>query len=223
VNRGLHTVRLRLKPITLHLGDRDSVKLSNMVGKGKDKYVYKILGQEQVVKVIRQKNRGSCILREAQHEKILRDYGIESAPYLRYDPKGNWIIKEYVRDPTVRDLIKSRSELIFSEALVSALFALNERLCRAKIWMDMNPANWVLKFSGDASYLLSLEPVIEEDRFLPFPGLFLPLWIREFKNFRMSTKRHRELKTAWEREDRFVFWRKYFGKKFPTLHFWRLT
>jgi hypothetical protein len=223
MNRGLHAVRLRLKPVTLHLGDGDSVKLSKMVGKGKDKYVYKILGQEQVVKVIRQKNRGSCILREAQHEKILRDYGIESAPYLRYDPKGNWIIKEYVRDPTVRDLIKSRSELIFSEALVSALFALNERLCRAKIWMDMNPANWVLKFSGDTSYLLSLEPIIEEDRFLPFPGLFLPLWIREFKNFRMSTKRHRELKTAWEREDRFVFWRKYFGKKFPTLHFWRLT
>ena len=225
MNRGLHTVRLRLKPVTLHLGDGDSVKLSKMVGKGKDKYVYKILGQEQTVKVIRQKNRGdnSCILREAQHEKILRDYGIESAPYLRYDPKGNWIIKEYVRDPTVRDLIKSRSELIFSEALVSALFALNEKLCRAKIWMDMNPANWVLKFSGDTSYLLSLEPVIEEDRFLPFPGLFLPLWIRKCKNFRMSTKRHRELKTAWEREDRFVFWRKYFGKKFPTLHFWRLT
>lgn len=225
MNYRLHAVRLWLKPVTLHLGNGDSVKLSRMVGKGKDKYVYKIRGQEQAVKVLRQNNRGdnSSILREAQHEKILHDYGIESAPCLRYDPNGNWIIKEYVRDPTVRALIESRSELVYSEALVSALFTLNERLRRANTWMDLNPSNWVLKFRGDASYLLSLEPVMEEGGFLPFPGLFLPLWIGKFNNLRMSAKRHRELKAAWEREGRFVFWRKYFGKKFPAVHFWKVT
>lgn len=199
--------------------------MSRMVGKGRDKYVYKIRGQEQIIKVFRKKNRGDdpSIFQEAQHEKILRDHGIESAPCLRYDPKGNWIVKEYVRDPTVKTLIKSRSELIYSEALVSALFALNEKLRRADTWMDLNPANWVLKFTGDASYLLSLEPVMQEDRFLPLPGLFLPLWIGEFDNLRMSVKRYRELKAAWETEDRFVFWRKYFGKEFPALPFWKVA
>jgi len=216
-----HRLRRRflwLRALKLDLGNGENLALNKFVGHGREKHVYKIRGRQEVIG-IKKGDRGH-LLEEVRNEKVLRKLGIDYAHALRHDPEGKWIIKEYIPEPTVRDLLRSGSEIIFQEPLVQALTVLLDKLSGAGMWMDLGPDNWVLKFKGKTPYLLTLEaPGVDAvDETSPaFESVFLPMWVGYPIPIFMSQEQEQELKARWQRDDAFLFWRKHFGATLPEI------
>jgi hypothetical protein len=207
---------LRVRALRFDLGNGERLKLDKLVGRGREKDVYRIAGRQEVIGI--NKLQQSNIVMEVRNEEILRSMEIDSVRTLRYDPQGRWIIKEYIPEPTVSDLLRSGSNVVFQEPLVLALTALLEKLRRAGMWMDMGPNNWVLRFRGDTPYLLNLEaPGLEPVRegAPRFENVFLPMWVGYPIPILMSAGQEQELRKQWRKADEFVFWRKHFGETLP--------
>ena len=221
MNLFFENLALRLKPAVFDLGGGQAVKLSGLVGAGKDKLVYRIQGRDEVLKVLREHRPGgeNAILQEISGEAPVRNLGIAVVPSLRHDPRGRWAIKRYVPEPTVRHLIKAGSPLIYTEHFVRALFALTSTLRDAKVMMDLTPRNWVFRGDPEPAQLLSLEPILLPalKKWGTFEETCLPLWLGSGPLFRIKAKRLATLRRSWEEDERFSCWRCYFGEAFPVL------
>ncbi|MFC1888283.1 hypothetical protein ACFL4G_00865 [Thermodesulfobacteriota bacterium] len=232
------------------------MKVHKFLGFGSEKEVFKIWKQNKILKVFIKDKIGmrhllrealpetifrdidlglipspgdrNALLEEVKGERILRDLNIDFAPCYRYDPEGNWIIKEFVSKPTVRFLIESGSQISFQEPLISAFFALIEKLRSAECEMDMDPGNWVLKYRDEGAYLLSLEPsVLKSNGQHKRPSVestALPTWLGHRPSYRISASQLSALKRNWETEEKYIYWRKYFGPTFPQLSsYWEIS
>ena len=227
MDKRIENLLLRIRPAVYDLGGGERVRLHSLVGSGRHKKVYKLAGSNEVIKVLKAPTRPEegSLLDEVRNEEILRELGIAFAPARRHDPAGRWLIKEHAPDPTIRQLAKARSAVLFTEALVSALVDVLHRLRRADAWMDMGTPNWILRRRDGRPYLVSLEPDIVTPSPRPWPWFedtYLPMWLG-VRPRRISARRHEALRGAWANDPRFAPWRAAFGPTLPALGlFWEI-
>lgn len=223
MDRNLYNLALWFRPARFHLGNEETIRLSRLLGYGSEKLVFKISGRQEAIKVRRKKAKSfqNSILQEIQHEQAFKKTGIDFARLHRFDPQGRWLIREYIPEPTIRQFLKANSETLYCQPLLDALTELLQKLGRARKMMDMNPANWVLRFKERRPILLSLEPILDfsvQNGWPSFENVFLPLWLGHHPPFRMKNKQWINWQRRWKIEPRYCLWRKYFGENFPELH-----